>query len=199
VIVSSINLTCSYGTNVALGENEQTFTEDRSVTFQRYANAVPSTPGGDFQSDLIDAPYRIIEPSGAGFNAGGADQSYYADYISDIWSFNGITIPEAGPNGSGPGSTPSLSAAIYRHTASTSGTPEFNAAGALTSPGMWGNPASFYQLEPLRPRRAVDRSPSHQHAAVCLPVRRCGWIFERHRLFKPGHFARGCWLVMHCE
>jgi hypothetical protein len=54
----AFNLTCGDGTNVALGENEQTFTEDRSVTFQRYANAVPSTPGGDFQSDLIDAPKR---------------------------------------------------------------------------------------------------------------------------------------------
>jgi hypothetical protein len=144
----AFNLTCSDGTNVALGENQQTFTEDRSVTFQRYANGVPSTPGGDFQSDLIYAPYRIIEPGGAGFNAGGADQNYYANYISDIWSFNGITIPEAGSNGSGLGSAPSLSAAIYRHTAPISGTPEFNASGALTNPGMWGNPASFYQLEP---------------------------------------------------
>jgi hypothetical protein len=24
-------------------------------------------------------------------------QNYYANYISSIWSFNGITIPEAGP------------------------------------------------------------------------------------------------------
>jgi hypothetical protein len=144
----AFNLTCGDGTNVALGENEQTFTEDRSVTFQRYANAVPSTPGGDFQSDLIHAPYRIIEPGGAGFNAGGADQNYYTNYISDIWAFNGITIPEAGANGSGLGSEPDLSAAIYRHTAPTSGTPEFNSAGKLTNQGMWGNPASFYQAEP---------------------------------------------------
>ena len=144
----AFNLTCGDGTNVALGENQEAFTEDRSVTFQRYANAAPSTPGGDFQSDLIYAPYRIIEPGGAGFNAGGADQNYYADYISDIWSFNGITIAQAGPNGSGLGANPDLSAAIFRHTAPISGTPEFNAAGALTNEGMWGNPASFYQLEP---------------------------------------------------
>jgi hypothetical protein len=96
----AFNLTCGDGTNVALGENEETFTEDRSVTFQRYMNAVPSTAGGNFQSDEIYAPYRIIEPGAAGFNAGGADQNYYANYISSIWSFNGITIPEAGPNGS---------------------------------------------------------------------------------------------------
>ena len=144
----AFNLTCGDGTNVALGENEQTFTEDRSVTFQRYLNAVPSTSGGDFQSDEIYAPYRIIEPGGAGFNAGGADQNYYANYISNIWSFNGITIPLAGPNGSGLGANPDLSAAIFRHTAPISGTAEFNAAGDLTNEGMWGNPASFYQLEP---------------------------------------------------
>jgi hypothetical protein len=144
----AFNLTCGDGTNVALGENEETFMEDRAVTFQRYLNAVPSTSGGDFQSDEIYAPYRIIEPGAAGFNAGGADQNYYATYISDIWSFNGITIPEAGPNGSGLPSNPDLSAAIFRHTAPISGTPEFNAAGDLTNQGMWGNPASFYQLEP---------------------------------------------------
>jgi beta-glucanase (GH16 family) len=144
----AFNLTCSDGTNVALGENLQTFKEDRSVTFQRYANAVPSTPGGNFQSDLAHAPYRIIEPGAAGFNAGGADQNYYANYISNIWSYNGITIPQAGPNGSNLGGNPDLSAAIFRHTAPISGTPEFNAAGALTNQGMWGNPASFYQQEP---------------------------------------------------
>ncbi|MGD0938781.1 MAG: carbohydrate-binding protein [Terracidiphilus sp.] len=144
----AFNLSCSDGTNVALGENEETFTEDRSVTFQRYKNAAPSTAGGDFQSDLVYAPYRIIEPGAAGFNAGGADQNYYANYISDIWSFNGITIPQAGPNGSGLPSNPDLSAAIFRHTAPISGTPEFNAAGDLTNQGMWGNPASFYQLDP---------------------------------------------------
>ena len=144
----AFNLTCGDGTNIALGENQETFTEDRSVTFQRYADAVPSTSGGDFQADLVYAPYRIIEPGGAGFNAGGADQNYYQTFISDIWSFNGITIPLAGPNGSGLGANPDLSAAIFRHTAPISGTPEFNAAGALTNEGMWGNPASFYQLEP---------------------------------------------------
>jgi trimeric autotransporter adhesin len=144
----AFNLSCGDGTNIALGENQQTFTEDRSVTFQRYTNAAPSTPGGDFQADLVYAPYRIIEPGAAGFNAGGADQNYYTDYISEIWSFNGITIPLAGPNGSGLGSNPDLSAAIFRHTAPISGTPEFNSAGDLTNHGMWGNPASFYQLEP---------------------------------------------------
>ena len=145
----AFNLTCVDGTNIAIGENEETFTEDRSVTLQRYLSAVPSGSNGDFQVDeTLYGPYRIIEPGGAGFNSGGPYQNYYATYISDIWSFNGITIAQAGPNGSGLGANPDLSAAIFRHTAPISGTPEFNAAGDLTNQGMWGNPASFYQIDP---------------------------------------------------
>lgn len=149
----AFNLVCGDGTNVALGENEQTFTEDRSVTLQRYLTAAPynttASAPYDFQTDeTLYGPYRIIEPGAAGFNAGGPYQNYYANYIADIWSFNGITIPEAGSNGSGLGANPDLSAAIFRHTAPISGTPEFNAAGDLINEGMWGNPAAFYQQEP---------------------------------------------------
>jgi hypothetical protein len=149
----AFNLVCSDGTNVALGENQETFTEDRSVTLQRYLAAAPYNTTGaapyNFQTDETTyGPYRIIEPGAAGFNAGGPYQNYYANYISNIWSFNDITIPEAGPNGSGLGANPDLSAAIFRHTAPISGTAEFNSAGDLTNEGMWGNPASFYQQEP---------------------------------------------------
>jgi fibronectin type 3 domain-containing protein len=149
----AFKLTCGDGTNIALGENQQTFMEDRSVTFQRYLAASPYNLSGsapyDYQTDeTMYGPYRIIEPGGAGFNAGGPYQNYYATYISNIWSFNGITIPLAGSNGDGLGANPDLSAAIFRHTGPISGTHEFNAAGALTNQGMWGNPASFYQQEP---------------------------------------------------
>jgi trimeric autotransporter adhesin len=149
----AFNLVCGDGTNVALGENQETFTEDRSVTLQRYLAAAPYNTSGtapyNFQTDETTyGPYRIIEPGAAGFNAGGPYQNYYANYISNIWSFNDITIPEAGSNGSGLGANPDLSAAIFRHTAPTSGTAEFNSAGDLTNEGMWGNPASFYQQEP---------------------------------------------------
>ena len=149
----AFNLVCGDGTNVALGENQETFTEDRSVTLQRYLAAAPynlsASAPYDFQTDETTyGPYRIIEPGAAGFNAGGPYQNYYANYISDIWSFNGITIPLAGSNGSGLGNNPDLSAAIFRHTAPISGAAEFNSAGDLTNQGMWGNPASFYQQEP---------------------------------------------------
>jgi fibronectin type 3 domain-containing protein len=154
----ALQLTCNdgpnntIGTNIAVGENIEVFKEDRSVTFQRYANDVPSTPGGNFQDDLVYAPYRIIEPGGAGFNAGGPDQNYYADYISQVWAFNDLTVQLAGPNASGIDES-DLSAAIYRHTAPTSGTVIFSPDGNLNpnvpqAAGLQGNPAVFYQQDP---------------------------------------------------
>lgn len=141
----AMQLTCGDGTNIAVGENAAAFAENRATTFQHYIDAVPA----DFQPEAtLTAPYRILEPGGGGFNAGGPYQDYYTGYIADIWSFNGITIPMAGPNGSGLTANPALSASIYRHTAPTSGTPEFDAAGNLTDPAMWGNPSAFYRTEP---------------------------------------------------
>lgn len=138
----AFNLTCSDGTNIAVGENAAAFAENRATTFQRYLNAVPS----DFQSEETStAPYRIIEPGAGGFNAGGPYQDYYSTYISQIWSSNGLTIPMAGPNGSGLTNSPNLSAAIYRHTA---GPGTFNPDGTLISQAMWGNPNTFYQNDP---------------------------------------------------
>ena len=135
-------LTCGDGTDIVVGENQETFAEDRATTFARYLNEV--TP--DFQAEAQSpfAPYRIVEPGTGGFNAGGPYANYYADYINQIWSENGLILPEAGPNGSGLGSYPDLSAAIFRHTAAPN---TFNPNGSLISQGMWGNPANFFQQE----------------------------------------------------
>ena len=137
-------LTCGDGTDVAVGENAETFAEDRATTFARYLNEV--TP--DFQAEAQPpfAPYRIVEPGAGGFNAGGPYANYYAPYISQIWSQNGLTIPPAGPNGSNLGPYPDLSAAIFRHTA---GPGTFNPDGTPISQGMWSNPAYFFQAEPF--------------------------------------------------
>jgi len=163
----AMQLTCNdgpnntVGTNIATGETLQVFKEDRAVTFQRYANDVPSTPGGNFQDDLVYAPYRIIEPGGAGFNAvvngaPGADMNYYADYINAVWAFNGFNlndVPLATSNADGIAAS-DLSAAIYRHTAPTSGTVVFDPTTGNLNPnvplsaGLQGNPAVFYQQDP---------------------------------------------------
>jgi hypothetical protein len=138
----AFNLTCTDGTNIAVGENSAAFSENRFTTFQRYLDAVPA----EFQpEEALSAPYRIVEPGAGGFNAGGPYQDYYTDYINEIWSSNDLTIPLAGPNGSGLTAYPNLSAAIYRHTA---GPGTFNTDGTLISQAMWGNPNAFYQTDP---------------------------------------------------
>ena len=138
----AMQLTCGDGTNIAVGENAQTFAESRATTFQRYINAVPT----EFQPlATLQAPYRIVSPAAGGFDTGGQYANYYSAYISQIWSSNGLTIPLAGPNGDGLGAYPDLSAAIYRHTAAP-GT--FNPNGTLNLQTMWGNPAAFYQTAP---------------------------------------------------
>jgi hypothetical protein len=138
----AFQLACGDGTDIAVGENAASFAENRATTFQRYLDAVPA----DFQPEAqLNAPYRIIEPGAGGFNAGGPYQDYYTAYIAEIWTSNGLTIPLAGPNGSGLTDYPNLSAAIYRHTAAP-GT--FNPNGTLISQSMWGNPSTFYQTDP---------------------------------------------------
>ena len=110
----AMRLHCADGFETTVGENPATFAEDRTATFARFAAAVPT----EFQQlATIQAPYRIVSPGAGGFDVGGQYQNYYSAYIDEIWSTNGLTIPKAGPNGSGLGSYPDLSAAIYRHTA----------------------------------------------------------------------------------
>ena len=140
----AFQLTCGDGTDIAIGETAGTFAEDRASTFQRYLNAVPA----NFQTlAQLQAPYRIVSPSAGGFDTGGQYQTYYNDWIQQLWSANGITIPLAIPNGDGLGNYPDLSAAIYRHVGATPGT--FNANGTLANQGLWGNPDTFYQTPPF--------------------------------------------------
>ncbi len=140
----AFQLTCGDGTNIAIGETSNTFAEDRASTFQRYLAAVPA----NFQTlARLQAPFRIVSPSAGGFDTGGPYQTYYNDWISQLWAANGITIPLAIPNGDGLGSYPDLSAAIYRHVGATPGT--FNSNGTLKSQALWGNPDTFYQTTPF--------------------------------------------------
>jgi hypothetical protein len=138
----AMRLHCANGFETTVGENPATFAEDRAATFARFAAAVP----GEFQGlATIQAPYRIVNPGAAGFDAGGQYQNYYSAYIDQVWSSNGLTIPKAGPNGSGLGAYPDLSAAIYRHTAAP-GT--FSPTGQLLNQSMWANSQNFYLQAP---------------------------------------------------
>jgi hypothetical protein len=139
----AMRLHCTDGYDKAVGENQATFLEDRAVTFQRYLDMAPVEFDYCAQKE---APYRIVEPGAAGFNAGGQYATYYDSYVNLMWANNGITIPKPGPNGSGLGAYPDLSAAIYRHVGANAGT--FNSAGKLLTQTLWADPSTFYQAAP---------------------------------------------------
>ena len=139
----AIRLHCADNFDVAVGEDLTTFQEDRAVTFQKFVDEAPA----EFKSlAMSQAPYRIIEPGGGGFNAGGMYADYYNSFIDQLWSANGLTITKPGPNGSGLGAFPDISAAIMRHVGATAGT--FSPAGKLMDNTLWANSGSFYTAAP---------------------------------------------------
>jgi hypothetical protein len=139
----ALRLHCSDGYDIVLGENQAAFARTRAQTFADYAAAVTT----EFQAcATIYYPYRISEPGQAGFNAGMPYATYYDSYVNTMWANNGITVPKPGPNGSGMGAYPSLSAAIFRHVGAAAGS--FNADGSLKDPSLWASDANFYQAAP---------------------------------------------------
>jgi hypothetical protein len=73
------------GNDVQVGEDYQTFTEDRAVTFQKFSNETPT----EFKHlATATAPYRIMAPgSDAAFRQGGQYQNYMSSYAAQ----NGVT------------------------------------------------------------------------------------------------------------
>jgi hypothetical protein len=140
----ALRLHCADGFDTAVGEDYETFAEDRAVTFQKFLDAVPA----EFKplAQAPNAPYRIVQPGAAGFDQGGANANYYVAFVDQLWAANGITVAKPGPNGSGLGSFNDLSAAIYRHVGATAGT--FAASGKLTNQKLWSDSSTFYKTAP---------------------------------------------------
>jgi hypothetical protein len=140
----AMRMHCADGYDVAVGEDYATFAEDRATTFQAFVNAVPT----EFKplAQPPHAPYRIVQPGADGFGTGGAHATYYDSFVDALWSANGLTIAKPGPNGSGLGSYPDVSAAIYRHVGATAGT--FDPTGKLLDKTLWSSAATFYQSPP---------------------------------------------------
>ncbi len=138
----ALRLRCDDGFEATVGESPAVFAESRSATFQRFLDAVPAEFDPLAQ---LQAPYRILNPGWGGFGSGGQHQDYYKAYIDQVWATNNLTIPKAGPNASGLGSYPNLSAAIHRHTAAP-GT--FAPDGKLLKTDMWNDPSTFYAQAP---------------------------------------------------
>jgi hypothetical protein len=141
----AMRLHCSDGYDVAVGENYATFAEDRAATFQAFINEVP--PAFQALAQAPYAPYRIVEPGADSFKTGGANADYYDSFVDSLWAANGITVAKPGPNGSGLGSYPDLSAAIYRHVGNVAGT--FSAAGKLQDKTLWSDASTFYTAAPM--------------------------------------------------
>jgi hypothetical protein len=101
------------GYDVQVGETQSVFAEDRSVTFQRFVNAVPQ----EFKVlAQTQAPYRIIAPgSDPSFQTGGANANYFTAYANSV----GVNEPTSnifGCAGSLAGN-PTMCAALNRHVA----------------------------------------------------------------------------------
>ncbi|MEU4478916.1 discoidin domain-containing protein [Micromonospora sp. NPDC023966] len=119
------------GRDVAVGETEATFAEDRSVTFQRFGDAMPA----EFKHlSTIEAPYRIPSPGNTPqFRPGGQ----YANYLSGYASSVGLPASTSDIFGcAGPlAGNPAGCAALNRHVAH------------LPS-AQWSDPSLFYQQAP---------------------------------------------------
>ncbi len=140
----AMRLHCADGFDDAVGENYATFLEDRALTFQRFIDAVPD----EFKplAQAPHAPYRIVEPGAEGFKVGGPYANYYVSFVDSLWSANALTVAKPGPNGSGLGSYPDLSAAIFRHVGNVAGT--FDPNGKLLDKTLWKDSSTFYQAAP---------------------------------------------------
>jgi hypothetical protein len=119
------------GTDQQVGEDYQTFTEDRAVTFQKFSDEVPA----EFKHlATATAPYRIMAPgSDAMFRQGGQYQNYMSSYAaangvtaitSDIFGCAGVLAAD-----------PQRCAALNRHTIDL---PQ----------SQWETVANFYRAAP---------------------------------------------------
>ncbi|MFK0018788.1 beta-1,3-glucanase family protein [Streptomyces sp. NPDC090798] len=101
------------GYDVEVGENRQTFAEDRAATFQRFSNAVPDQFKVLAQTQT---PYRIIAPgSDPSFRAGGANANYCTSYAQSV-GVNAATSDIFGCAAS-LAANPDMCAALNRHVA----------------------------------------------------------------------------------
>ncbi|MFF0142554.1 beta-1,3-glucanase family protein [Streptomyces sp. NPDC005227] len=119
------------GYDAEVGENRQTFAEDRTATFQRFTDAVP-TPFKVLAQ--TQAPYRIIAPgSDPSFRAGGANANYFTAYAQSV-GVNAATSDIFGCAAALAGN-PDMCAALNRHVATLPASQQ-------------GDPAQYYKATP---------------------------------------------------
>jgi len=140
------------GYDVSVGEDQATFAEDRSVTFQKFQDEVPA----EFKPlATVNAPFRIPAPgSYAGFRAGGANANYFTAYAQA----NGVNAATsdifgcAGPLANDPGHC----AALNRHV-------------AHLPQSQWSTPSLYYQAAPANYYAKFWHDHAINHLAYGFP------------------------------
>jgi F5/8 type C domain/Beta-1,3-glucanase len=119
------------GYDVQVGENQATFQETRTATFNRFMASVPQ----EFKVlAQTQAPYRIIAPgSDPSFRAGGVNQNYFTAYAQSV----GINAPTSDIFGCAGvlANDPGHCAALNRHV-------------AQLPQSQWSTPSLYYQAAP---------------------------------------------------
>jgi hypothetical protein len=119
------------GYDVSVGEDLATFTEDRSVTFQRFIDEVPAEFDVLAQSQ---APYRIPSPGNhSSFRPGGVNAGYFTAYANSV-GVSASTADIFGCAGTLSGD-PGMCAALNRHV-------------AHLPQSQWSDPSLYYQAAP---------------------------------------------------
>ncbi|MFL6140782.1 MAG: discoidin domain-containing protein [Labedaea sp.] len=119
------------GYDVSVGEDQATFAEDRSVTFQKFINEVPA------QFDVLaqtQAPFRIIAPgSDPSFRSGGGNANYFTAYANSV----GVSAATSDIFGCAAAlaGDPNMCAALNRHV-------------ATLPQAQWSDPTRYYLAAP---------------------------------------------------
>jgi hypothetical protein len=119
------------GYDVSVGEDYNTFQEDRSVTLQRFTNEVPA----EFKHlAQVQAPYRIPSPGGdSAFRAGGTYANYFSSYAASV-GVSATTSDIMGCAGS-LANNPGMCSALNRHV-------------AQLPQSQWSDASLYYQTAP---------------------------------------------------
>jgi len=129
----AMRLHTASGFDQAVGEDLTTFQEDRSVTFQKFINEVPS----EFQHlAQVQAPFHIPAPAHPGdtdFIPGGPHGTYFDAYAASVGS-SATTADIFGCANSLATNSP-LCSALNRHV-------------AQLAQSQWSTPSLFYQAAP---------------------------------------------------
>jgi hypothetical protein len=140
------------GYDASVGEDLATFTEDRSATFQRFINEVPT----EFKHlAQVQAPYRIPAPGNdSAFRAGGA----YANYLSSYAASVGVTAATSDITGCAASlaNNPGMCSALNRHV-------------AQLPQSQWSTPSLYYQAAPANYYAKFWHDHAINHLAYGFP------------------------------